>query len=551
VTEPRPKVYVARVDGYEHEALVAAIGRGRDHVAVRLRGNVVAKANWVFAHPGLSPAACTRPEVAHAALEPILAEDPELYVLMCGNSGLGVSTRRMCRAARGEDRRFRRRGFAALPALHRGRVQIRPTDETRYHRYQLSVGRPMTDAERIDPDAEVEPEARYWERIVTGWELQHADSVLFLPKLKTNVLSHGMSAAVKLQGIGFLRDADRLTGHDWNNGRRIVDMLEITDPDLIITDAVDIGRGGNQMTQAAHRLGVVVVADNAVAHDAVCARILGLDPASIPHLKLAAERGFGPLDLAEIDLITEEPLDRLATRVRGFGVSGLMRVDHFGAHFEQTTGVPFPLQIVAGEPYDVPGSCGILLDWLFTAFDEPGRRDAMKRWPAASVFVGSVEVDPEHDLVYLVGDRAIASFRARSAGWSTRFRMPPKLWRLVRGVGEVARYRLEDGRVGLAIAIPGAPPSHRDLILGFFCGSLGRLRASFLRLDLIVESYLFGSLTSIRRLLRNRGGMPVVHARKIKRLADRPWRRRWAEPALLKRRPQPPPLPAPPPREGA
>lgn len=551
MTEPFPRVYVARVDRYDHDELVAAIGRGLDHVGTKLRGNVVAKANWVFAHRGLAPAACTRPEVAHAAFEQLLQRDPDLYVLMCGNAGLGVSTRRMCSAARGEDPKFRRKGFAALPGLHRGRVQIRPTDETRYYRYQLSVGRPMTDDERADPDAELPAEARYWERVVTGWELQHADSVLFLPKLKTNVLSHGMSAATKLQGIGFLRDSDRLIGHDWNNGRRIADMLEITDPDLIITDAVDIGRGGNQMTQAAHRLGVILVADNAVAHDAVCAAILGLDPSTVPHLRIASERGFGPLDLGAIALETEVPIPTLAVRVRGFGVSGLMRVDAFGAHFERTTGTSFPLEIVAGEPYDVPGSCGILLDWLYTAFDDPARRDRMKAWPAASVFVGAVEADPEHDVVYLVGDRAIASHAARTQRVRTWFHLPPRLRQLVRGVGTVARDRLADGRLAWVIEIPGHPPSHRDLILGFFLGSRGRLRASFLRLDLILESYLFGTLTSLRRRLRNRGGISVVHARKIARLADRPWRRRWSEPARLRRRAAPPPLPAPPTAEGA
>jgi uncharacterized protein (DUF362 family) len=539
------------VDSYDHEALTAAIGRGLEYVGARLRGNVVAKASWVFAHRRLSAAACTRPEVAHAALELLLRQDPELYVLMCGSSGLGLPTRRMAAAARGEHKPFRRRGFAALPRLHRGRVQIRPTDETRYYRYQLSVGRAMTDGERRDPDADLGADVRYWERIVTGWELQHADSVLFFPKLKTDVLSHGMSAAVKLQGTGFLRNADRLHGHDWNNGRRIADMLEITDPDLIITDAVDIGRGGSQMTQAAHRLGVILVADNAVAHDVVCAHILGLDAASIPHLEIAADRGFGPLDLDAIDLETEEPLERLAARVRGFGASGLMPVDRFGGYFQQTTGAPLPLQIVAGEPYDGVGSCGILLDWLYTAFDVPAKRDAMKSWPTASVFVGAVQEDPAHDLVYLVGDRAIASFRARVQLLQTRFRRPRWLAGVLPGIDGIVRFGLPDGRLGWAIEIPGDPPSHRDLTFGFFLGSRGRLRGSLLRLDLTLETLLFGTVTLLRRMLRNRGGMPVVHARHIARLQDRPWRIAWAEPARLKRRPPLPPLPAPPPQPGA
>ncbi len=512
---------------------------------------MVAKANWVFAHPRMSPAAYTRPEVVHAALTKLFATDPDLYVLMCGNSGLGVSTRRMARAARGaRGTPFARRGYRALPRLHRGRVALRPTDETRYYRYQLSVGAPMSPEARLDPNATLLPEHRYWERVVTGWELMHADSVVLFPKLKTNVLAHGLSAALKLQGIGFLRDGDRLVGHDWNNGRRIADMLEVTDPDLVVTDAVDIGRGGNQMTQAAYRLGAVIVADNAVAHDAVCARILGFEPGSIPHLHLAAERGFGPLDLDAIDLVSEEPLERLATRARGFGPTGLIRVDEFPARFAKTTGAPFPLQIVAGEPYDVPGTCGVLLDWLYTGFDDPARRDRMTAWPNATVVVGDAAIDPAHPTVYLVGDRAIGAFRRVAAELTTVVRIPAPVRRMLRGLGAIRRYRLHDGRVGIAVEIPGEPPAHRDLILGFFFGSRGRLRASFLRFGLVVESYFFGTLAAIRRRTRNRAGIPVVHARKIARLRGRSWRLRWGEPARLKRRPPLPPLPEPAERTG-
>ena len=549
MSEQRPRVYVARVGDYEPAAIAAAVRRGLDHTGQPLRGNAAATPNLVFAHRRLSPAAYTRPEVVHGALEVLLAQRPDLYVVLCGNSGLGVSTRRMAAAARGSAPGLRRRGYLSLPRLHRRRVALRPTDEAKFHRYQLSVGRPMTEAERRDPDAPLEPEARYWERVVTGWELYHADSVVLFPKLKSNVLSHGLSAAIKLQGIGLLRDGDRLDGHDWNNDRRMVDMLEVTDPDLIITDAIDIGLGGNQMTQAAHRLGAVLVADNAVAHDAVCAHIMGLDPTQIPHLALAAARGYGPLDLDAIDLVSEEPLATLRLRVRGFGGSGFMRVDRFGEHFEAQTGHPFPLQITAGEPYDVPGTCGVLLDWLYTAYDDPLKRERMKRWPPGSVFVGVVTEEPTRARVFVVGDRGVASFAARAAGYRRLIQLPESVHKALGGPRGLARYRLADGRMGWAVEIPGDPPSHRDLILGFFVGSLGRLRASMMRLDLMIESYLHGTMAALRRRRRNAGGIAVVHARKIKRLLARPWRQRTLESPRLARTPELDPLPPlPPPR---
>lgn len=542
VSERRPRVFVASAPSYDCAVVQAAVERGLDFVGVSLRGNVVAKANWAFASESVAPAACTRPELVHGALDALFEREPEMFVVFVGNSGLGTSTRRMARAARGTDPLFRRKGFYALARLHRGRVSIRPTDETRYYRYQLSLGRPMTSHERGEPDEGVPVEARFWERVVTGWELFHADSVVFFPKLKTNVLSQGFSGAVKLQGVGLLRDVDRLDGHARHNDRRIADMLEITDPDLIVTDAVEIGLGGNQMTQAAHRLGIVVVADNAVAHDVVCAHILGLDAREIDHLRIASARGFGPLDLDSIDLRTEVPLDTLRTRVEGFGHQGNMRVDRFGEFFERETGYTFPLDVRCGPVYERSGAAGILLDWLYTAWDDPDRRERMKGWPPASILVGDVAEVPKQERVFLVGDRAIEAFRKHFT-FKTTVRMPAAIHKLVGGVAAVHRYHLAGGRTGWAVEIPGDPPSHRDLILGLFLGSLGRLRASVARLDLVLESYVFGTLTALRRRHLNRDGIPVVHARRIARLEPRAWRLLAGTPERLRLRPPLPPQP--------
>jgi uncharacterized protein (DUF362 family) len=541
----RPRVFVARVDNYDVDAIQAAVERGLEHVRFGVRGNVVAQANWVFAQGrGVSPAACTRPEVVHAALDALFERDPKLHVLFTGNSAVGLPTRRMARAAGSKDPLFRRKGFYALPKLHRGRVSIRPTDETRYLRYQLSVGRPMNPEERLEREAEVPAEVRYWERVVTGWELYHADSVVSFPKLKTSVLAQGFSGAVKLQGVGLLRDVDRMDGHTWHNHRRLVDMLEVADPDLVVTDAIKIGLGGSGMTQSAHRLGVIVVADNAVAHDAVCATILGLDPARIGHLKIASERGFGPLDLDAIDLVTEVPLETLKLRVEGFGPRGLIPVDRFGEHFERVTGYPFPIEVKVGGDYDATGAAGIVLDWLYTAWDHPDRREKMKAWPPASVLVGDCTDVPGHARVFLVGNRAIEAFRRRVT-FATTVRIPASIQKVLGGLAAIHRYKLDGGRTGWAVEIPGDPPSLRDLAIGFFLGSVGRMRASMMRSRLLAQSYVFGTLAALRRRRRNRDGIAVVHARKIERLSRRSWRLLHAPSERLQLRP---PLPLPPPR---
>jgi hypothetical protein len=166
----------------------------------------------------------------------------------------------------------------------------------------------------------------------------------------------------------------------------------------------------------------------------------------------------------------------------------------------------------------------------------------MKAWPPASVLVGEVNEIPSHPRVFLVGDRAIAAFRKRFT-FKTTVRLPASLHKVFGGVAAVHRYKLDGGRTGWAVEIPGEPPGHRDLFLGLFLGSLGRLRTSVIRLDVIIETYVFGTLTVLRRRRLNRDGIPVVHARKIQRLAGRAWRLLAGPPERLKLRPPPPPLP--------
>jgi len=51
------------------------------------------------------------------------------------------------------------------------------------------------------------------------------------------------------------------------------------------------------------RTGVIIISDNIVAADAVGAKYLGKDPASIEHIKLAQKTGLGNADLNDIEIL--------------------------------------------------------------------------------------------------------------------------------------------------------------------------------------------------------------------------------------------------------
>jgi hypothetical protein len=82
--------------------------------------------------------------------------------------------------------------------------------------------------------------------------------------------------------------------------------------------------------------------NNQVAFDAVCCQIIGIDPLSVEHIRLAYERGFGPIDLAQIKITGDVTLAQAQDRGRSFR-SGLIRVEDY---FRKTK-----IKTYVGKPY--------------------------------------------------------------------------------------------------------------------------------------------------------------------------------------------------------
>lgn len=79
----------------------------------------------------------------------------------------------------------------------------------------------------------------------------------------------------------------------------IVDINSYKRPELAVID----GRLGlsSELGGKAREFGVMIFSEDPVAADAVGARILGIDPLKVKHLRLAQEAGLGFCDLAEIE----------------------------------------------------------------------------------------------------------------------------------------------------------------------------------------------------------------------------------------------------------
>jgi len=246
----------------------------------------------------------------------------------------------------------------------------------------------------------------------------------------------------------------------WNHNHRldekIVDLLEVGYPDFIATDAVEISMGGNHLTQHARPLGAVIVAANPVAHDSVCARIFNLDFHKIPHLQLAHQRGYGPLDLTEIDIRSDISLPALQERTKDWR-TGFVRVDDIACG----------IRVLSGEPYCTGGCHGVFLDWLYMIKDR--KPELWKKLPPWTAVIGKYPGDVAAERVLIIGTCS-----------SVQGRLEAKKIRRIRG----------------------CPPKHKDLVLWMFLKTA--IISPLFRLDLIIDAYPFLFLSWMRRLFKGR-----------------------------------------------
>lgn len=100
-------------------------------------------------------------------------------------------------------------------------------------------------------------------------------------------------------GASIGRDKGRF--HRLGVDESIVDINRYKKPDLSVIDG-RLGIG-SELGGKAKKFGVMIFSEDPVAADAVGARILGLDPLSIRHLKLAHDIGHGMCDLKRIEMV--------------------------------------------------------------------------------------------------------------------------------------------------------------------------------------------------------------------------------------------------------
>ena len=144
--------------------------------------------------------------------------------------------------------------------------------------------------------------------------------------------------------IGIQDDRHRLIDHDHKLNEKVADLQHIVQPRFIAIDGIVAGEG-RMLTPDPFDLKLVIMGNNQIAFDAVCCHIIGIDPMTVDHIRLAYEQGFGPISLDEITVVGDVSLHEAQQRGRTFR-SGLIRVEPY---FEGTS-----ISAYAGPPPDSP-----------------------------------------------------------------------------------------------------------------------------------------------------------------------------------------------------
>lgn len=153
------------------------------------------------------------------------------------------------------------------------------------------------------------PEGRVMRSLRVCPDVLESDFVVSIPVMKMHMHT-GVTLSVKnMKGCLWRRSKVELhmlpplpEGGQKSLDVAIADMASVLRPDLALVDGTVGMEGLGPSAGVPKPLDAVVVSADAFAADAVACQLMGTDAAGIPHLRLGAERGYGVIDLARLNI---------------------------------------------------------------------------------------------------------------------------------------------------------------------------------------------------------------------------------------------------------
>jgi uncharacterized protein (DUF362 family) len=368
-----PRVILRNCTGYDVETIRGIVRDGLRELGLKPSGRTLVKPNLVAAGK-LFPHAHTRPEVGEGVLKALQdVGGDEISELAVGERcGITIPTRAAYEQS-GFEAMLRRLGIKHYYFEEEQQVEIPYTHEGRLRDYVFTP----------------EPVAK-------------ADFFVNMPKFKAHPWTTVTFGCKNY--IGIQDDRHRLIDHDHRLNEKIADLQYIIQPQFLVIDAIVAGEG-RMLTPKPFELNLIIMGNNQIAVDAVCCNIIGVDPKSVDHIRMAAERGFGPIDLSQIKVSGDVTLDEAKARAKGFEV-GLVRVEKY---FEGTK-----ITAYAGPPPDAektdycwggcPGAIEEAIE-ILRQFDKQCDERMHRMHVVFGAYDGPIDAKPGEKVVF-IGDCA-------------------------------------------------------------------------------------------------------------------------------------------------
>jgi uncharacterized protein (DUF362 family) len=147
----------------------------------------------------------------------------------------------------------------------------------------------------------------------TGKIVLDSDVIINIPVLKTHAETL-VTLCLKNLAVGIAQKWEKKALHNVGLHESIVDVCTCVRTHFNVVDGIVglEGDGPNLPGGKTKPVGIVLAGDQGLAVDAVSCRIMGIEPREVVHLRLAAERGLGTIDLDQIEVVGE-PIEKVAT----------------------------------------------------------------------------------------------------------------------------------------------------------------------------------------------------------------------------------------------
>ncbi|WP_437746008.1 DUF362 domain-containing protein [Sorangium sp. So ce302] len=433
---------------------------GLEELSLRPHGRTLIKPN-VVASGTHFPHAYTRPEFVEGVIGALKdRDDGRVRELAVGERcGITLPTRMTYESA-GYYPMFRRTGVKHYHFEEEQQVEIPLTHEGRLRDYVFTP----------------EPVAK-------------ADFFVNCPKFKSHPWTT-VTFSMK-NYIGIQDDRHRLIDHDHRLNEKVADLQYIVQPQFIAIDAITAGEG-RMLTPSPFDLGLIIMGNNQVAFDSVCCQIIGVDPRSVEHIRLASERGFGPMDLGEIEITGDVTLDEAKHKAKGFKV-GLVRVEKY---FEGTN-----ITAYAGSPPEpehtdycwggCPGAIEEAIE-ILREYDKECDAKMPRMHVVFGAYEGPIDAKPGEKVIFIgdcatykgkIGDQLVSIeslYRERSARDPYTAKHDDVLAKMVKVTTKLAMARNET-----ALRLEGCPVSVAEQVLTLV--TLGKTKNPYFAPDQLLD----------------------------------------------------------------